>query len=682
MKYKIFFVIALILLLFFACNDRKPVGNMFAWSPDGKLLAMVQFNSDELLLIETGENEIKQITIVDTQAVMPQWSFDGRYLLYYKKIKKSERVGIFVYTLANKKSEQVADIPKKLWESDTFWENGYCATWSPVEDTFCYVSQQNEETWLLNSLSVMDNRHRTLLLSRIKPLLPQWSRDGKWIYYVLDNSNKKENRGLWAISHDGSGSRHMIKREEITDFKQSPDGNHWAYTRKIIEKDKEYYQLMITDAEFKTRLSYDRTPQIISNFDWSPDASQIICLMSEDDTVNLWLAGLKSRRLVKITFDNLVGYDGWHGIDTFSYTVQYPQNVIALSKEEQDSKELMETMSGLLFENIHMQFSGNQFKKIGLNRFFYTLKQETGHSAFYIDRRKPFNFYGNTIYLPVLMFANGTVKYLGRTASEHVEIAQIYYNQGKFQDAKENLDHYWQQEYQTNDVMDFFAAQSALELMQSGKDSTKLSNIVEEVKNGMLFRTVLIFRRTGNLKKAEKLLEQLRIVISDDSSYAQIFDLFSIVLVNAYIEYKQVDEGLRDLEMMLSWRQADSAYIAHTYFSQAFLFEFIDNLQAMKEKIVLGMRFLPHDGTDEILIWFIEKYKNNKEISNLLIPTVQRVLVNNNEEKERAQLLAEMYLTHGDREKAYLAYQKAVTAGFDQYKLWQALFALRLELRR
>ncbi|HEX9972581.1 MAG TPA: hypothetical protein VGD14_10975, partial [bacterium] len=131
----------IVALFIVSCKEDKPKGDEFSWSPDGKKLVLVNVESKELLLAELEDDQIKQITPIDSisgekaKIYMPGWSRDGSYLLYAKSSKTA--LEILTYAFAENKLTRIDRISideKKGIEGKVH------VSWSPTMNRVLWLS--------------------------------------------------------------------------------------------------------------------------------------------------------------------------------------------------------------------------------------------------------------------------------------------------------------------------------------------------------------------------------------------------------------------------------------------------------------------------------------------------------------------------------------------------------------
>jgi dipeptidyl aminopeptidase/acylaminoacyl peptidase len=123
---------------------------------------------------------------------------------------------------------------------------------------------------------------------------PQWSPDGKWIYFASRRKEFDENSEVYRIPVDGGEAQLVSKSSNgVRQFKLSPDGKWIAYTMtdaaSAAEKSdaKKGNDVQTVDKSFKQHRLYAQAVESsesqslsgdmsVWDFEWSPDGGQII----------------------------------------------------------------------------------------------------------------------------------------------------------------------------------------------------------------------------------------------------------------------------------------------------------------------------------------------------------------------------------------------------------------------
>jgi dipeptidyl aminopeptidase/acylaminoacyl peptidase len=123
---------------------------------------------------------------------------------------------------------------------------------------------------------------------------PQWSSDGKWIYFTSRRKAIDEHNEVYRISLDGGEAEAVTKSANgVREYRLSPDGKWIAYTMTDAQTEaekmeaKKGHDVQIVDTNFKHHRLYIQAvgsndaqsfmgDMTVWEFEWSPDASQIV----------------------------------------------------------------------------------------------------------------------------------------------------------------------------------------------------------------------------------------------------------------------------------------------------------------------------------------------------------------------------------------------------------------------
>jgi hypothetical protein len=688
----------LIVALFIAsCKENEPKGDEFSWSPDGKKLAMVNVESRELLLVELEGNKINKIIPIDScsgekaRIYLSGWSPDGSYLLYAKSSKMA--LEILVYHPHQNKTTQIDSIPiddKNGVDGKAF------ASWSPKMNRVLWLSWNSLTEHLLFS-ALPDGKDKKLLIKltgeKVYPF-PAWSPDGEWIAYAVYTQNGNKNNGLWKMKYDGSEKRQIFPANEITAFQWQPDGSHLAVVQKIIfQRNKEqgkteikyHYDLCLIDSDGKKeRLLSEERLQILE-LAWSPDGKQLAFFQVQDDSRDISIVNLTSNRKVKLNFNKVQQFFGWGNPDQVFYTADYPEDLVAPTKQQKEARELLDALRGIQHENLFILCDRFQRKKLDKNIYAFAFESQNSAAAYY----KPFKteILGSQIFYPVIEFANGTQVYPARSRAQYVSVAEELYLNQKYHDALDHLSQYWDIDLNSVDFSAKFDFDKIIEKMNTNLDSSQYQIFMDGLKDGTLLRTIMTLRKLNQIEKADWLYEQFNksifFIISQEKDKKDILDQAFWTIMGTYGRYNELSAGIKDLDKFLQTEKLDSTLVAYIYYAQ-FIMAFEDKkYESGLEKMNSAIKFLTEelaelDDIKGLISLYASNFKGGEESMFLLIlhqiiqrfPTDEHVF-------EIYEMLGDQYLKNGQREKAFEAYQLAVTLHFAQYEIWDKILDIR-----
>jgi dipeptidyl aminopeptidase/acylaminoacyl peptidase len=161
---------------------------------------------------------------------------------------------------------------------------------------------------------------------------PAWSRDGKWIAFVSDRTDKRQ---IYLINPRGGEARALTAAEDgVSAFAWSPDGSRIAFTMTdpktdvMKERDKKYGEFEVVDREYRMTHLYVVDVQgdasapakprrltegtyTVGGFGWSPDSTSIAFDHRIDSSPgNLGTADISVVRVEDGTVRKLVTQEG------------------------------------------------------------------------------------------------------------------------------------------------------------------------------------------------------------------------------------------------------------------------------------------------------------------------------------------------------------------------------------
>ncbi|HEY3744036.1 MAG TPA: protein kinase [Bryobacteraceae bacterium] len=156
------------------------------YSPDGRLIVFRSNRTGtyELYISQPDGANVRQLTSLGIDLGSPRWSPDGKWIAF-----------------------DAADFPQA--------GSGAIVTVSSL-----YL------------IPAEGGAGRQLTGDRTETMVPNWSRDGKWIYYMEDPGGHRE---TWKLAVDG-GAKVQVSKEEMFDVAESADSRWLYYARPATER--------------------------------------------------------------------------------------------------------------------------------------------------------------------------------------------------------------------------------------------------------------------------------------------------------------------------------------------------------------------------------------------------------------------------------------------------------------
>jgi Tol biopolymer transport system component len=186
-------------------------GSEMSWSPDGSRIAM--YYEYDIWTIDVADRTMRKWTSDAPDAHYPQWSPDGRYLLYlittraYNEPDSASGLHII---------DTVDGTQRALMRNDSLVWGGK-GRWSPDGLSIVFVTALNPSPdgrygWDIVTVPPSGRPHRLLAhISQGFPDNAQWSADGSQVFFDFTPApcppGQSANRSTWVVSADGTGLR-------------------------------------------------------------------------------------------------------------------------------------------------------------------------------------------------------------------------------------------------------------------------------------------------------------------------------------------------------------------------------------------------------------------------------------------------------------------------------------------
>ena len=256
----------------------------FRWSPSGESIAYVsnQSGSPQLFLLSLVTGDSSPLARHSGPVHDPQWSPDGRSLLFLSDPGWQERYELWEYDLGTKTTERL------LQDGAIIQRN---MRWSP--DGSRLVLETNASGNLdLAYWSPSDPVLRELVSGPYNEGQPQWSPDGQALLYIAQNA-------LWLMTDDEPPKR-LIEPglgSAIDGPRWSPDGKHILFATDIqgnwdigiYSFEDEQWRLLVSESHEETEPS------------WSSNGRQIAFISTQGFGKRLGVLDLTSGRINYVT---------------------------------------------------------------------------------------------------------------------------------------------------------------------------------------------------------------------------------------------------------------------------------------------------------------------------------------------------------------------------------------------
>ena len=276
--------------------------NAVAWSTDGKALAYAMQGT--LWRQQVGSSAAVQLTDGPGYDFQPDWSPDGRYL---------------VYTSYQNDALQLRVLDLSTGNSNALVSNGAVnldPRWSPDGKTIAFVSTAYQGRWHVY-LVAMDGAVATGQPTRITDdhdsglpryyysrfdhyLSPTWSPDGKDLILVSNREQVWGSGGLWRMEARAGAPLRQIRDEETT-WKARPDwsrdGKRVVYSSYLGGQRNQLW-LVSSEGGWPFQLTYCACDHTAPR--WSPDGRSIAFISNESGNTSLGIVSVPGGALTRV----------------------------------------------------------------------------------------------------------------------------------------------------------------------------------------------------------------------------------------------------------------------------------------------------------------------------------------------------------------------------------------------
>ncbi|MEE8573895.1 MAG: Tol-Pal system beta propeller repeat protein TolB [Thermodesulfobacteriota bacterium] len=210
----------------------------------------------EIFMSDYDGRNLKQITHNGSINLSPQWSPDGRKVLYTSY--KNGRPALYVRNISNSKERKVSDKPGI----------NIAGRWGPRGDKIALTLSINKNPELY-TLDLNTNIYTRLTRNGGIDTSPTWSPDGRRLAYVSDIAG---NPHIYMINSTGGKPKRLTYEGKYnTTPSWSPNGKWITFSR--LRNGKFSIWVMRPDGMSQKRLTYEGNNE---NPSWSPDSRYII----------------------------------------------------------------------------------------------------------------------------------------------------------------------------------------------------------------------------------------------------------------------------------------------------------------------------------------------------------------------------------------------------------------------
>ena len=261
-----------------------------AWAPDSK--SVVYSMGGALWMQNTDSQTADQLTAGPGYDYQPDWSFDGRWIVYAKY--NQDAIQLWTLDLASKKAQPLTQ-DRFVNLEPRFSPDGKRIAFvsTSFHGRFHIFIGRFEEGVLRDVQRVTGENRSPLPRYYYSPfdheISPVWSRDGSELVFVSNRGHIYGTGGFWRTKAEHGAEARELHYEETAwkarpDF--SPDGKRIVYASYL---GRAWHQLWVMPAQ-----GGDPFPLSYGDFDninprWSPDGQKIAFISNRAGNTELWI---------------------------------------------------------------------------------------------------------------------------------------------------------------------------------------------------------------------------------------------------------------------------------------------------------------------------------------------------------------------------------------------------------
>lgn len=292
------------------------------WSPDGNWLAFGI--KGHVYIVSHAGGLPKKITDFTTAASGPRWMPDSNGLIVTVERNNADQLLL---------TDRDGSWPRAL-TTDTVGDH-WDARPSPDGKFILFNLRRFDDLNRLDIvlLEIATGRQTTLYgKPSVRALLPKWSRDGQWVSFVAQETQREE---LYLIKPNGDGLHQLTKSErDIFQYEWSPSGKQIL---AVVNKNGSFELMLIETESGQTSVLSGAEGRsevgIHSNPNWAKDESFITFEFEGPTTPpDIYRMNVKTRQVTQLTFSNppamqknkfivpeVVSYKSYDGLEIPAY---------------------------------------------------------------------------------------------------------------------------------------------------------------------------------------------------------------------------------------------------------------------------------------------------------------------------------------------------------------------------